>query len=161
MNRRSERVDRVHQALRQAEVAFETRELADNTSTAALAAQALGCAVAQIAKTVVFRSRRDDSAVVTVLCGDDRVDLNKLTALAGEVGKADAAFVKAHCAYEIGGVAPLAYPTPLPVFLENRLRRFRQVWAAAGSAYTVFSIAPDALQAASGGEFSDFAEVKA
>ncbi|MCH9705732.1 MAG: YbaK/EbsC family protein [Proteobacteria bacterium] len=157
MSSRAERINRVHQALQQADVVFEARQLQDNTATSLLAAQALGCRVAQIAKTIVFRCKQDNTAVVAVLCGDDRVDTAKLATLAGgAVGKADADFVKQQCGFEIGGVAPLAYPQPLTVFLENRLRRFDTIWAAAGSAYAVFGIAPDILQHASGAPFADF-----
>ena len=161
MNGRQARVSRVRHFLREAAVAADVRELQDNTATAADAARALSCSVAEIAKSVVFRRCDNDTAVVAVLCGDDRVDVGKLAAVAGgKLDKADAAFVKAHCGFEIGGVAPVAHIEPAQVLMERGLRRFSQVWAAAGSAYTVFGAAPDGLARASGAVFADFSEKK-
>lgn len=159
MNGRQARVARVRDCLQDSGVVAKWRELRDNTATAADAARVLGCGVAEIAKSVVFRRCNDDKPVVAVLCGDDRVDVKKLAAAAGGVlAKADAAFVKAHCGFEIGGVAPLAHSQPAVVVLEEKLRRFSTVWAAAGSAYAVFGISPDHLARASGAVFSAFSE---
>lgn len=160
---RQARIARVHDALRAAEVAFAPRQLRENTATATLAAAALGCRVAQIAKTIVFRTAaaeaKAEGAVLAVLCGDDRVAVEQLAALAGApLHKADAQFVKRHCGFEIGGVAPLAPLQPVRVFLEQRLQRFETIWAAAGSAYAVFGIAPADLCRASGGVFAAFAD---
>lgn len=156
-NRRA-RIARVARALESAGVEFTPRELSDNTATAALAARVLECRTAQIAKTIVFCAAAENRVVVAVLCGDDRVDVNMLARLAGmPLKKADAAQVKAQCGFEIGGVAPLGYPQPLPVFLERRLQRFHCIWAAAGSAYAVVGMTPAALQQASGASFADFA----
>ena len=146
-------------ALESAGVVFVLRELRDNTATAVQAAQVLGCCTAQIAKTIVFCTAAAEArAVVAVLCGDDRVDVSRLAHLvAAPVKKADAAQVLAQCGFEIGGVAPLGYPKPLPVFLDNKLQRFDCIWAAAGSAYAVVGMAPAALQQASGALFAQFA----
>lgn len=156
---RQERVARVCEKLRGAGVEFELRELADNTSTAKLAAAALGCGVAEIAKSVVFCRRRDNSPLVAVLCGDNRVDAKKLAAVAGgEADKADAAYVNLHCGFEIGGVAPLAHRRETLILMDAQLRRFGRIWAAAGSAHSVFGIAPDDLARAAGATVADIAE---
>ena len=157
MNGRQARIARVRSRLQASGVSFEWRELDANTATAPLAAEALGCPVAQIAKSVVFR--RDDSAVIAVLCGDQRVDTAKLRALIGApLKKADADFVREQSGFEIGGVPPVDHPQSIIVMLEDRLRQHPVVWAAAGSAYTVFGVTPEDLAVASGGRFGDFAE---
>ena len=89
----------------------EVTMLADSARTAAEAAAALGCSVAEIAKSIVFRRRSDDAAVVVITSGDNRVDGAKVAALAGEVGKADADFVREATGYAIGGVSPVAGAT--------------------------------------------------
>lgn len=167
MSGREQRIALVRQALEAAAVQFELRALAENTATSAMAAAALGCEISQIAKSVVFRAEGGDGgggsgagsrAVVAVLCGDDRADTARLARLTGgSIHKADAAFVKSQCGFEIGGVAPLAHPQPLDVFIEQRLQQFERIWAAAGSAYAVFGLSPRALQQASGGQFAAFA----
>lgn len=168
MKGRGGRIARVREALAAVNAEFEARTLAENTATAALAAGALGCAEAQIAKTIVFRERGGGGGatpVVAVLCGDDRVDVRALAAAAGcRLEKADAEFIRAQCGFEIGGVAPLGFSHTvpvIPVFLEDGLWRFARIWAAAGSAYAVFGIAPDELRRVGGGRRAVFAAVKA
>jgi prolyl-tRNA editing enzyme YbaK/EbsC (Cys-tRNA(Pro) deacylase) len=124
------------------------------------AAEALGVAVGQIAKCVVFR-RQDDAAasVLVVAAGDRRVDEARVAALTGPLARADADFVKARTGYSIGGVSPLAHspaegaaPTLL---LDRSLFRFDVVWAAAGHPNGVFCASPAALVALTGAPVAD------
>ena len=113
--------------------------------TAADAAAALGVELGQIAKSIVFRRTSDDSAVLVVTSGDQRVDEAKVSALVGTLGRADADFVKASTGFSIGGVSPVAHTTRPVILIDAKLFRFTQVWAAAGHPYAVFPLSPDEL----------------
>ncbi len=123
--------------------------------TAQEAADALGVAVGQIAKSVVFRRRADDVAVLVVTSGDKRVDENKVAVLVGAIGRADAAFVKAKTGFAIGGVSPLAHATAPVLLIDRELFRFNAIWAAAGHPNGVFVASPDELVRITGGEVRD------
>jgi prolyl-tRNA editing enzyme YbaK/EbsC (Cys-tRNA(Pro) deacylase) len=109
------------------------------------AADALGVSVGQIAKSVVFRRKQDDSAVLVVTAGDRRVDEKRVASITGPLGRADADFVKARTGFSIGGVSPLAHAEPLTVLIDRSLFRFDAVWAAAGHPNGVFCATPDEL----------------
>ena len=115
------------------------------------AADHLGVAVGQIAKSVIFRSKADDRAVLVIASGDKRVDEKKVVALMGPIGRADADFVKARTGFSIGGVAPLAHTETPRTLIDRELRRFDVVWAAAGHPRAVFAMAPAQLEALTGG----------
>lgn len=119
--------------------------LDDSARTAAEAAAALGCQVAEIAKSVVFRRLDDDASVVVVTSGDRRVDPHKVGELVGAVGRADADFVRSTTGYVIGGVPPVAHDGPTVVLVDRSLSRFERVWAAAGHPHAVFPLSPEAL----------------
>ena len=108
--------------------------------TAQEAADALGVALGQIAKSVIFRRRSDDVAVLVVTSGDRRVDEKKVAARVGAIGRADADFVKANTGFSIGGVSPVAHPQPLVMLIDDDLFRFDAVWAAAGHPNGVFML---------------------
>ena len=159
MSGREERIARVAAALRAAGLPAQIRRLSQNTATASQAAAALGCETAQIAKTLVFRRVKDDAPVVAILSGANRASVEKLSArVGGEVRKADAAFVKEQCGFEIGGMSPVGFSFAGAVVMDSGLRRFEVVWAAAGSAHAVFPAAPDALARAAKAEVADIAE---
>ncbi len=113
--------------------------------TAQEAADALGVSVGQIAKSVVFKRKLDDAAVLVVASGDKRVDERKVTALVGAVGRADAEFVKASTGFTIGGVAPVGHATPPVLLIDRELFRFDELWAAAGHPNGVFRLSPEQL----------------
>lgn len=123
--------------------------------TAADAATALGVELGQIAKSIVFRRRSDDKAVLVVTAGDLRVDEKKVSALVGALGRADADFVKASTGFSIGGVSPVAHSTPPVIVVDRELFRFGQVWAAAGHPHAVFPLSPDELVALTGAPVED------
>lgn len=123
--------------------------------TAQEAADALGVQVGQIAKSVVFRRRSDDAAVLVVTSGDQRVDERKVAALVGAVGRADAEFVKTKTGYTIGGVAPVGHSTPAVLLIDRELFRFDVIWAAAGHPNGVFRLSPQDLVRLTGVPASD------
>lgn len=126
--------------------------------TAAQAAEALGVGVGQIAKSIIFRRKEDDAAVLVITSGDRRVDEKKVAALVGKIGRADAEFVKAKTGFTIGGVSPLAH-TGQPVTLIDRdLSRFSEIWAAAGHPHGVFRLVPADLERLTGAPVADVVE---
>ena len=123
--------------------------------TAQEAADALGVGVGQIAKSVVFRRKSDDAAVLVVTSGDKRVDEKKVAALIGGVGRADAEFVKAKTGFTIGGVAPVGHATEPVLLIDRELFRFDEIWAAAGHPNGVFMLSPQQLEALTGAPVAD------
>jgi prolyl-tRNA editing enzyme YbaK/EbsC (Cys-tRNA(Pro) deacylase) len=123
--------------------------------TAQEAADALGIAVGQIAKSVVFRRTADEAAVLVVTSGDKRVDERKVAAIVGAVGRADAEFVKARTGFSIGGVAPVGHLEPPVLLIDRELFRFGEIWAAAGHPNGVFRLSPDELAQLTGAPVHD------
>lgn len=124
--------------------------------TSQQAADALGVAVGQIAKSVILRRLADDAAVLVIAGGDRRVDEARVAALAGgALGRADADFVKARTGFAIGGVAPLAHAQPLWTLIDRELFRFEEIWAAAGHPRGVFRLAPQDLVRLTGAPVAD------
>lgn len=123
--------------------------------TAQQAADALGIAVGQIAKSIIFRRKSDDAAVLVVTSGDRRVDEKKVEALVGETGRADAEFVKARTGYSIGGVSPVGHAQPPVTLIDRELFRFDEVWAAAGHPHGVFRLRPQDLERLTGAPVAD------
>jgi prolyl-tRNA editing enzyme YbaK/EbsC (Cys-tRNA(Pro) deacylase) len=143
--------ERVRAALAAAGLDNAILALAESTRSAAEAAAALGCDVAQIAKSVVFRGG-SGRAVLVVASGVNRVDEAKLETLLGErILKADAAFVRDRTGFAIGGVSPIAHATPPIVVLDEDLFAFARVYAAAGTPFSVFGLTPAELERLTGG----------
>jgi len=132
-----EPVQRVARLLQHARHPHAPRMLDDACRTAQQAADALGIAVGQIAKSIIFRRKSDEAAVLVIASGDRRVDEKKVDALVGKTGRADADFVKAKTGFSIGGVSPVAHATPPVVLIDRELFRFEEVWAAAGHPHFV------------------------
>jgi prolyl-tRNA editing enzyme YbaK/EbsC (Cys-tRNA(Pro) deacylase) len=122
--------------------------LDDAARTAQQAADALGIAVGQIAKSIIFRRKSDDVAVLVITSGDRRVDEKKVDALVGKTGRADAEFVKARTGFSIGGVSPVAHAQPPVTLIDRELFRFEEIWAAAGHPHGVFKLRPQDLESA-------------
>ena len=129
--------------------------------TAQEAADALGVSVGQIAKSVVFRRKGDEAAVLVVTSGDKRVDERKVAAIVGAIGRADAEFVKAKTGFTIGGVSPVGHATPPVQLIDRELFRFDEIWAAAGHPNGVFRLSPKELGALTGAPVHDVVVVQA
>jgi prolyl-tRNA editing enzyme YbaK/EbsC (Cys-tRNA(Pro) deacylase) len=126
------------------------------TRTSAEAAEAIGCSVAEIAKSIVFRGRESGLAVVVVASGGNRVSEAKVAAQVGEaLARADADFVRTATGYAIGGVAPLGHAGPVKLLLDQDLQRFERVWAAAGTPFSVFPLTPLQLRRLTGAPWAD------
>jgi prolyl-tRNA editing enzyme YbaK/EbsC (Cys-tRNA(Pro) deacylase) len=136
---------------------IEIVRLAEGTRTAEDAARACGVAVDQIVKSIVFRVAGSDRHVLFLTAGDNRVDPAKAAELAGvPLEKADAASVRAHTGFVIGGVSPLGHATPIETWLDPKILTYEVIWAAAGTPHHVFAVAPRALAAALGPGVADF-----
>lgn len=153
----SKSLNRVRQSLKEAGLEIEPVSTAAETRTAAQAAEAVGCALDQIAKSIVFRGRTSDEVHLFVTAGGNRVDPARAAEVAGEpLDAADAAFVRARTGFVIGGVSPVGHLTPGPVYFDRKLLDFDEIWAAAGTPRHVFPIAPRKLVEISNAEVSDF-----
>ncbi|MDT0201240.1 YbaK/EbsC family protein [Nocardioides sp. AE5] len=122
--------------------------LPDSVHTAALAAEALGCEVGAIANSLLFNA--SDTPVLILTSGAHRVDTAAVeqrlgTALPGPLRRAKPDFVKAATGQVIGGVSPIAHPTPITTYVDGWLRRHDTIWAAAGHPAAVFSTTYDEL----------------
>lgn len=144
---------RVQDALRAAGFEMAVTTFPDSTRTAAEAAAAIGCTVAQIAKSLIFRARGSGRPVLVIASGANRVDEAKVSAALGEtIKRADADFVREMTGFAIGGVPPVGHARPPVTFLDADLAALDPIWAAAGTPNAVFRTRFDDLVAMTGGE---------
>lgn len=135
--------------------------LPDSGKTSAEAALGLGCTIAEIAKSIVFRRLSDDAAVMVIASGINRVDEQKVAALVGPVGRADAQFVKQKIGYAIGGVCPIGHLEKAIMLIDQDLLQCPTVWAAAGHPHAVFQLTPAQLLAMTAAPLADIALAQA
>lgn len=121
-------------------------ELTDSTRTAQEAANAVGCTVGQIAKSLIFRGENSGQPILVITSGANRVNEKKIAALVGEpIGKASADFVREKTGFAIGGVPPIGHSHPLLTFIDADLGQYSEIWAAAGTPFAVFQLTPAQL----------------
>ena len=129
--------------------------------TAAEAALLLRCDIAQIAKSIVFKSASTGRSVLAITSGANRVDEKKVTAILGDkLAKADAAFVREQTGFAIGGVPPIAHANPGAILLDVDLLKFGQVFPAGGTPYAMFAIDPNELVRISGAQAADIKQIR-
>lgn len=147
---------RVQDALYAAGFSNQVIELADSTRTSAEAAAAVGCAVEQIAKSLVFTGKQSGQAILVIASGGNRVDEKKVSALLGEkIARADAEFVRVQSGFVIGGVPPIGHVRPLRTLIDADLLSYTEIWAAAGHPNAVFRLTPAELVKMTGGEVAE------
>lgn len=157
MNLQTDGVSRVRVALAAHGIETEIRLMDSSTHTAQQAADALGCGLSQIAKTLVFIA--DAKPVLVIAGGHNRVDVQKLSAMLGaRVKKADADAVRTHTGFAIGGVPPVGHPTKITTIIDRDLLEPEVVWAAGGHPSTLFPIDPGALVRITEGTVADVAQ---
>jgi prolyl-tRNA editing enzyme YbaK/EbsC (Cys-tRNA(Pro) deacylase) len=143
---------RVQDALKALGVACQVVELPASTRSAAEAAQAIGCRVEQIAKSLVFRGLPTNRPVLALVSGANRVDEERLGELITEpVAKADAEYVRQRTGFAIGGVPPVGHVESLACLIDEDLLQHDAIWAAAGTPRAVFRLTPADLQRIRGG----------
>jgi prolyl-tRNA editing enzyme YbaK/EbsC (Cys-tRNA(Pro) deacylase) len=136
----------VQSALDAAGIEARIIELSASARTAAEAAAAVGCSVAQIAKSLVFRGAESGDAILVIASGTNRVNEKKIAEHAGEaIAKADADFVRERTGYAIGGIPPAGHASPLRTFIDRDLLQYDRIWAAAGTPHAVMELTPAQL----------------
>lgn len=152
----SKSLARVIAALEVAGLPGRPVEMGAETRTAQQAADAAGCALDQIVKSILFQGT-SGRLYLFLTAGGNQVDPERAAALAGEpLGRADINVVRALTGFAIGGVAPLGHLTPCPTWIDRRLFDFAEVWAAAGTPRHIFPAEPQALARAAAAKAADF-----
>lgn len=136
----------------------EVKELPDSTRTAEEAARAIGCDVAQIAKSLIFIDKTSGNPILIIASGANQVDLKKIEQAKGlHLIKADGKFVKERVGFAIGGVPPVGHNEKMMTFLDRSLKNYEWIWAAAGTPFAVFRLNSHEIQKMTDGEFIDLA----
>ncbi len=137
---------KVQDAARALGLTITVVEMADSTRTAQEAAQACGCEVAQIVKSLIFRGVETGTPIIALVSGSNRLNETRMADIAGEaLMRPDADYVRRTTGFAIGGVPPLGHASELVVFMDEDLLAYETVWAAAGTPRTVFAVSPGAL----------------
>lgn len=144
---------KVQNALRELGFSGEVFELASSTRTASEAAQAAGCEIGQIVKSLVFCVDGETLPILVLVSGANRVHEKRLGRLiGGSLGKADADRVREVSGYAIGGIPPVGHKTPLKTYIDEDLLQYQVIWAAAGTPNAIFQLTPEDLVKISGGK---------
>jgi prolyl-tRNA editing enzyme YbaK/EbsC (Cys-tRNA(Pro) deacylase) len=144
---------KVQDALDAFRIQLEVVELPGSTRSAAEAADAIGCQVEQIAKSLIFKTLESHRPVLVITSGPNRVNEKRLAEWVGEpLGKADADFVRGQTGFVIGGVPPVGHAQPVATFIDQNLLKYREIWAAAGTPNAVFRLTPEDLLKITSGE---------
>lgn len=147
---------RVQAAIEAAGFAFRVTEFPASTRSSEEAAAAIGCSVAQIAKSLIFRAGDSGRPVLVMASGVNRVDEKAVGRLLGEkLARADADFVRQKSGFAIGGVPPVGHREAPVVFIDADLMALSEIWAAAGTPNAVFRLTPEALVALTGGRVAE------
>ncbi len=130
----------------------QVTELQSTTRSAAEAAQAVGCRVEQIAKSIVFQGKQTHKPILVIASGPNRVNEKKIAEFISEpLGKADADYVRKRTGFVIGGVPPIGHLEKLDIFIDEDLLQYEEIWAAAGNPNAVFMLTPSDLIKMTGG----------
>jgi prolyl-tRNA editing enzyme YbaK/EbsC (Cys-tRNA(Pro) deacylase) len=150
---------RVQDYLHQRGLNLTVIELPGSTRTAQDAADNVGCSVAQIAKSIIFRNKIDHAPILVIAAGSNRVDTKKIEKISGiKLGRADGTFVKEQVGFAIGGVPPAGHKYPLQTFLDPALKQHTTIWAAGGTPRALFKLSPDDLARLTNGTWVELAE---
>ena len=145
-------VQKVQDALKALGFPNEVMELQSTTRTSAEAAQAVGCRVEQIAKSIVFQGQQTHKPILVIASGPNRVNEKRIAEFISEaLGKADADYVRKKTGFVIGGVPPIGHLEKLEIFIDEDLLQYDEIWAAAGTPNAVFKLTPSDLIKMTGG----------
>ena len=143
---------RVQKALRECGLEAEVMELPQSTRSAKEAAEAVGCSVSQIAKSIVFRTTQSQRPILVIASGPNRINEDRISSLVSEpVKMANPDFVKSKTGFSIGGVAPVGHLEKPEIFIDEDLFKYKEIWAAAGTPHAVFRLTPQELEKITGG----------
>ena len=153
----SKSLKRVMRALEAGGLDISPLKMSDGARTAQAAADAVGCDLDQIAKSIIFRGENSGLAILFITAGGRQVCLNKASAVAGEpLGKAAAELIRAQTGFAIGGVSPIGHLSMIRAFFDPGLLGFDTIWAAAGTPRHVFPINPVDLLRITGAQRIEF-----
>ena len=153
----SKTLKRVKRTLDEAGLEVDVIEMPTETRTAQQAADAAGCLLDQIAKSIIFQGTDSCRGILFITAGGNRVDTEKAAQVAGEpLGKANAEVIRAQTGFAIGGVAPVGHLSEISSFWDPRLSDFDLIYAAAGTPRHIFSVAPMDLLARSKSKPAEF-----
>ena len=145
-------MQKVQDALKALGFPNQVLELQSTTRTSSDAAQAVGCTVEQIAKSIVFKGKQTQKPILVIASGPNRVNEKRIEEFISEsLGKANADFVRKHTGFVIGGVPPIGHLEKLEIFIDEDLLKYEEIWAAAGSPHAVFKLTPSELIQMTGG----------
>lgn len=143
---------RVQDALRDLGFSNQVMELQSPTRSSAEAAQAVGCQVEQIAKSILFQGKNIHKPILVIASGINRVNERKIAEFISEpLGKADTDYVRNHTGFVIGGVPPIGHLEKVEIFIDEDLFHYEEIWAAAGNPNAVFKLTPSDLLKMTGG----------
>jgi prolyl-tRNA editing enzyme YbaK/EbsC (Cys-tRNA(Pro) deacylase) len=146
-------VQKVQGVLRSFGLSGEVVVFSDSTRTAAEAAQAVGCEVGQIVKSLVFKGKQSQKPVLVETSGGNRVNERRVSEEVGEpIEKADADFVRQHTGFAVGGVPPVGHAEHIETYIDEDLMQYDEIWAAAGNPHAVFRLTPNDLREMTGGK---------
>ena len=149
----SSSAQKVQDALKVHGVACRVIEMKQTTRSAQEAADAVGCQVGQIAKSLIFTGKKSNQPVLVIASGPNRVNEKTIRHYLSEpLSMAKAEFVREHTGFAIGGVPPIGHLNPLRTFIDEDLFQFEEIWAAAGTPHAVFKLTPDELKKITNGE---------
>ena len=152
-NELSSKARKVQDALKSHGLSCQVTEMQETTRSAMDAAQAVGCQVGQIVKSLVFMGKKTKKPILVVASGANRVNLKRLGKILSEpIKMADPDFVHSKTGFAIGGVPPLGHSQPLEIFIDEDLLKFKEIWAAAGTPHALFKLSPDDLEKITDGQ---------
>ena len=151
----SSAAQKVQDVLDQIGLGHRVLELSVPVKTAQQAADAVGCTVAQIAKSLIFKGVESHQAVLVITSGANRVSETRVTTLLGEgIARADPDFVRERTGFSIGGIPPVGHSTPSIVLIDQDLLAFPTIWAAAGHPNSLFELDPRDLERMTNGRLA-------
>ena len=152
-NELSSKALKVQFALKTHGLSCQVLEMKKTTRSAMDAAQAVGCQVGQIVKSLVFMGKKTKKPILVVASGANRVNIKRLGKILSEpIKMADPDFVRAKTGFAIGGVPPLGHSQPLEIFIDEDLLKFKEIWAAAGTPHALFKLSPHDLEKITDGQ---------
>jgi prolyl-tRNA editing enzyme YbaK/EbsC (Cys-tRNA(Pro) deacylase) len=139
----SKSAQKVQKVLEQFGLELSVVEFSESTRTAQEAADAIGCQLGQIAKTLIFKGVKSGKPICVIASGSNRINETKISEYVNEpVAKANAAFVAEYTGYAIGGVPPIGHITDFKPFIDEDLMQYAVIWSAAGTPHAVFELTP-------------------
>ncbi len=148
-----DKVARVRQRLEEAGLTGRVQILEETTRTARDAAAAVNCELGQIVKSLVFQGKKSARSVLVITSGANKVDAKAVRRFLGEpVRMAAADVVRRVTGFDVGGVAPVGHPAPLPALIDEDLMNYQTIWAAAGTDSSLFHLSPTELVAITRGQ---------